>query len=218
MGRSGICFCLRKRGTCERVVGYRAQCFGKKWLNPDSWGRRTAQVDVVTRERDYCVMLATSQLGSGFNPEVSGHCASYHVLFKWRMKGRVRVAKIVESTEEPSGNMAGANCCRRYRIPMHLWLGRWCLSSVLHCKCHHAIFVGMRMPWGVLKKELRLSLRGPKFPQYFSAVGVSAVYRSLHKASSFFQFSQGSKKILTRGGNALVTQSISQGAIKKETF
>lgn len=66
--------------------------------------------------------------GNGFQPEVSGKLCFVQRTLQAEtltvpgtgLKGRVRVAKIAESTREPGGNSAGANVCRRHRIPKHL--------------------------------------------------------------------------------------------------
>ena len=65
------------------------------------------------------------------------------------LKRMVRVARIAESLRDPAGNLAGANVCSRHRIPVHLWLGRRCLSSVPSSECYHHSFVGMRLPSGI---------------------------------------------------------------------
>lgn len=90
--------------------------------------------------------------GNGFKPELSGKwCFVQHTLQMQMMTMpdmglwvRVRVAKIAESTREPG--------LWEVQDPWALVTGQvvsvWCSCS----ECHHPIFVGMRLPSGILKK------------------------------------------------------------------
>lgn len=90
--------------------------------------------------------------GNGFKPELSAKwCFVQHTLQMQMMTMpdmglwvRVRVAKIAESTREPG--------LWEVQDPWALVTGQvvsvWCSCS----ECHHPIFVGMRLPSGILKK------------------------------------------------------------------